>query len=1564
VAVSPTSNFRSNSEIWVLANQGANATGLNSQGGITIVETDFNPERIQIDDELLRTLFQDRNGNSIVSLPQINVGFLLGDVTGVSSFAFGNYEILATEPFNSISGGLKPEVTEIVGTDDRLTVASYNVENLNPFAGIRFEALASQVVNNLKSPDIIALQEIQDNNGPIDDGTVAADLTYQFFIDAITAADGSTYEFVNIDPENNQDGGQPGSNIRVGYLYNPERVELVPDSVRRIVDTDLSDGDAFEASRKPLVATFLFNGQEVTTINNHLTSRGGSSPLFGTIQPPRIRGEEAREAQAQILNAEVNAILSADANANVVVLGDFNGFDFEEFQRILQGGDAPVLQNLNETLPERERYTFNFQGNSQALDHLLVSNNLAANAEYDIVHVNVDYVDQQADHEPLLASLSLSNDASPDDESVRFASYNVALNRSTAGRLFEDLSTPDQQQPRNVAEIIQRVNPDVLLINEFDFDAENPLQNPQLFIENYLEVQQHPDVEPVTYDYIYIAPSNTGIASGFDLDRDGRIVTIPETPGFGNDAWGFGNFPGQFAMVLLSKYPIVTEEVRTFQNFLWKDMPGAVLPDDINTPEPNDWYSPEILEQFRLSSKSHWDVPIDVNGTVIHVLASHPTPPVFDGPENRNGLRNTDEIRFWSDYVTPNQGDYIYDDNGGIGGLEDGSHFVIMGDQNADPFDGSSTPPATLQLLENPNIQGSVDDPAITPSSEGGVAATNRQGGINLTHEGNPAFDTADFNDENPGNLRADYVLPSNNLEIDPENKGVFWLTEEDPNFERLIGDFNPDLDRENFPEGFLSSDHRLVYMDVTPVTNPDPQPFTLQILHTSDQEAGVPAFQDIPGLSAVMNALDGRYENSLKLTTGDVYIASPFFNASRDLYNNATTGNPVDQPGIADILIQNALGWDVASIGNHEFTGGDSTLLNLVAANPNWVNGNGGVGIGEGGYPGTLFPYLANNLDYSNARLPDGLAVVENGSAPLPNTLTGSVVVDVNGEDIGLIGIVTPYLKSIANTGLVEVTTLDAEGNEITGTSPINVQVDSIIANITPEVETLTQGGINKIILMTHLQESAIEQALAQQMADLGLEVDILFGGGSHRLMASEGGLPFREDETQQTTGQLLQPFPQEFASGDNKVLYVNSAANYRYLNQLVVTFDENGVVSDIGDDSGAYATDIAGVARLYGEDITTPEQVNAKADPTIVEIIDGVQGFVNELDGNIFGQADVFLNGIRGDVRTQETNLGNLLADAQSFYAEAYLAEYDLLSGLTKIDISFQNGGSIRDFIGQSLVVDDELLKLPTAANPEVDKEEGDISQLDLSNSFRFDSDLMVGTVDAEGFLALAEHMISSVETGNGRFGQIGGFRFSFDPNVPAGSRIRNLALADETGSSVEAIVQDGELVVDSSRTFSVVTSTFLANGGDSYPTVIENVVSLLDFEEPDSLGLANLQPGRQQDAVGEYLAAFFNVENGQVPYSEVDTPQTEDNRVQNLGFREDTILDDLLSGGISGVSNAVAFGALGSDLATEVSLGSVLQGPLVEANVLTGVIGNDVFLADAAVDLATFNAPELVF
>ncbi|BAY35300.1 phytase (plasmid) [Nostoc carneum NIES-2107] len=384
---------------------------------------------------------------------------------------------------------------------------------------------------------------------------------------------------------------------------------------------------------------------------------------------------------------------------------------------------------------------------------------------------------------------------------IRFSQFNASLNRNADGQLITDLSTPNNAQAKAVAEIIQRNNPDILLINEFDYTQVNPQQAVQLLQQNYLAVSQN-GATPVNYPYFYIAPSNTGIASGFDLNNNGQVVTTPGATGYGDDALGFGNFPGQYGMLLLSKYPIDTANVRTFQNFLWKDMPDALL-STISTPNSNTpWYSPEEQNALRLSSKSHWDVPIKVNGETIHVLVSHPTPPTFDGTEDRNGKRNHDEIRFWADYITPGKGDYIYDDAGKKGGIAAGSRFVIMGDQNADTVDGDSFDNAIRQLLQNPNINTN-----FIPTSPGAAQQAILQGGANVNQKGNASFDTADFADTAPGNLRTDYVLPSADLTIN--NSAVFWPLNTDPNFP-LVGTFNASL-----PGGFPSSDHRLVYADV-----------------------------------------------------------------------------------------------------------------------------------------------------------------------------------------------------------------------------------------------------------------------------------------------------------------------------------------------------------------------------------------------------------------------------------------------------------------------------------------------------------------------------------------------------------------------------------------------------------------------------------------------------------------------------------------------------------------------------------------------------------------------------
>lgn len=330
----------------------------------------------------------------------------------------------------------------------------------------------------------------------------------------------------------------------------------------------------------------------------------------------------------------------------------------------------------------------------------------------------------------------------------------------------------DHQQIKNIAEIIQRVNPDIILLNEFDYLDDNS-QALKSFITDYLNVSQQGQ-KAIDFPYYYQAPVNTGVNSGLDIDGDGIKGKLP------GDGFGYGHFPGHFGMALLSKYPIDFDQIRSFQHFKWHDMPNALMPMDPTTNKP--WYSKETWQALRLSSKSHWDVPVNVNGKTLHVLASHPTPPVFDGPEDRNGKRNHDEIRFWQDYLSAQASAYIYDDKGNKGGIKSGQSFVILGDLNASSVDGDAIETGISTLLANEKIQDAL------PQSTG--AKLHAPENINAKHH--TAF----------WRMRADYVLPSK-VGLTIQDSGVFWPLPSDDSF-RLIKDRK------------ASSDHRLVWLQLT----------------------------------------------------------------------------------------------------------------------------------------------------------------------------------------------------------------------------------------------------------------------------------------------------------------------------------------------------------------------------------------------------------------------------------------------------------------------------------------------------------------------------------------------------------------------------------------------------------------------------------------------------------------------------------------------------------------------------------------------------------------------------
>jgi predicted extracellular nuclease len=418
VVVGPRNSF---GEILVLIDNGAGASVRTARGGILVRDVDpgtvgdyrmgdFNPERIMLDD-----LF--------VTTPTVDVADRFSAAAGVMTYDFANYKIAVSSILAEIDGGLQREVTR-APSDHEVVVGTYNVENLDPSDG-SFARHADLIVNHLRSPDVIAIEEIQDNDGARNTAVTDASVTWNMLIAAIQAAGGPTYEFRQIDPVDDQDGGEPGGNIRVGFLFRTDRgVSFIDrpggDSTTATTVVDDPSGPqlsfspgrvdpmnpAYFSSRKPLVGEFRMRGKKVFVVALHLSSKGGDQPLFGRFQPPARSSEVARHAQAESVNEFVDEIVDADPNADVIVLGDVNDFDFSETVQILEGG---VLTTLMDTLPFPERYSYVFEGNSQVLDQILVSNNLLASfpIDYDPVHVNAEFADQASDHDPQVARLDL-----------------------------------------------------------------------------------------------------------------------------------------------------------------------------------------------------------------------------------------------------------------------------------------------------------------------------------------------------------------------------------------------------------------------------------------------------------------------------------------------------------------------------------------------------------------------------------------------------------------------------------------------------------------------------------------------------------------------------------------------------------------------------------------------------------------------------------------------------------------------------------------------------------------------------------------------------------------------------------------------------------------------------------------------------------------------------------------------------------------------------------------------------------------------------------------------------
>lgn len=666
--------------------------------------------------------------------------------------------------------------------------------------------------------------------------------------------------------------------------------------------------------------------------------------------------------------------------------------------------------------------------------------------------------------------------------------------------------------------------------------------------------------------------------------------------------------------------------------------------------------------------------------------------------------------------------------------------------------------------------------------------------------------------------------------------------------------------------------------------------PYTLQLLHASDLEGGVAAIDRAKYFAAIVDTLEKEYANSITLSAGDNYIPGPFFNAAGDptIFRNGGVFNNVynrhygisgfnglrEGAGRADITIMNIIGFDASAFGNHEFDAGPDAIQVIVEEDFRSPNGPD-----ADRWVGAQFPYLSSNLDFTGS----GLArlytssILENTTyqtGPVQsntgntsfNKISASTYISRGGEKIGVVGVTTPLLQQISSPGGVSVKGPGAGNNDLMALSNIvQPYIDSLIA----------QQGINKIILVTHLQQIQLEEQLAGMLNG----VDIIIAGGSDAILANPGDR-LKAGSTAYKSYPILTPN----GDGDTCAI-VSTDGEYSYVGRLIADFDPNGILipSSIRPESGPYIADSAMVSSTWGSYSAAFANPNGKA-ALVDSITSAVRGVVISKDGNVLGKSDVYLNGQREFVRTEETNFGNLSADANLWQA----LQYD-----PQVKVSIKNGGGIRAAIGEVREVSPGVYEfLPPQANPVSGKVEGEVSQLDIENSLRFNNGLTVLDLTATGLKQIIEHGVAAWAPGAtpGQMCQVGGVEFTFDPTQSAGSRIQSMVIVDTSGNVTDTIVRNGSVYGNATRTIKVVTLDFLAGGGDSYPYPAL-ATNLVDLDTVSTLGAGNstfAPVGSEQDAIAEYLLSHF----ASNPYDIEDVAIEEDQRIQNLSVKADEI------------------------------------------------------------------------
>ncbi|MFP7297219.1 5'-nucleotidase C-terminal domain-containing protein [Neobacillus niacini] len=1344
-------------EVPVIAGKIAGKT-YTTPGGVPISENNMNPERLHLlfDDET----FVSKTGDTFN-----------GTVTGVITYTFQNYKILtdtsALPPL--VESDYAQEVTDIVKDDEKLTVATYNMENYTSANAAKTNKIAESIVENLNIPDIVGLVEVQDNNGESAGGT-AADQNYQALIDAIKAHGGPTYKWTDIEPANNQDGGAPNGNIRVGYIYNPERVTLkagTKGTAEQAVGYEdgaltLNPGridpanDAFAQSRKPLAAQFTFNGEDVIVINNHFNSKGGDQPIFGKNQPPVLGSEAQRMAIAGVVNEFVDDVKSKNPDANIVVMGDLNDFEFSNPLQALKGD---VLTNLIEKVPAAERFTYNYQGNSQVLDHLLVSNNLANGAEIDIVHINSPFMESHgrvSDHDPILAQLDLGGEK-PTDE------FNLSILH------VNDTHANVQQYPKltSVVKEVRGEKANSLLVDAGDVFSGT------LYFNQYQGKADLWFMNNLGYDAMTFG--------NHEFDKDSNVLAS-----FIKEA----QFPFVSANVNVSKDPVL----------------GALFSDELNTASEGGKIYPAIIKE--------------VDGEKVGIFGLTTEDTTFLASPS-------DDIVFENAIEKAEQTVAALEEQG-INKIVVLSHLGYGQDQElAEAVDGVDVIVGghTHTKLDQPVVVEKDEPTVIVQANEylkflGVLDVTFDNNGVVIAHEGELLDVNSFTEDEEAAAKVAEFTGPleelkktvvgSTSVVLDGERANV---RSKETNLGNLITDAMVEKANSMVPGTFIGMQNgggiraSIDEGDVTLGEIHTVMPFanllvTLDLTgaeilaalehSVSKVESGAGQFMQVSGIqfkydtakpagervwevkvltaegyaeldltktySVATNAFvadggdgytmfkqakdEGRIHELLivdyEILTGYFEKNSPVFPkvegrivAGEEPFNlsimhvNDSHANVEQYPKLTSAVKEvrgekpNSLLVDAGDV----FSG--TLYFNQYQGKADlWFMNNLGYDAMTFGnhefdkdsnvlasfIKEAQFPFVSANVNVSKDPVLGALFSDELNTASEGGKIYPAIIKEVDGEKVGIFGLTT------------EDTTFLASPSD-------DIVFENAIEKAEQTVAALEEQGINKIVVLSHLGYGQ-----DQELAEAVDGVDVIVGGHTHT--------------------KLDQPVVVE---KDEPTVIVQANEYLKFLGVLDVTFDNNGVV-------------IAHEGELLDvNSFTEDEEAAAK----VAEFT----GPLEELKKTVVGSTSVVLDGERANVRSKETNLGNLITDAMVEKANS------MVPGTF---IGMQNGGGIRASI-----------------------DEGDVTLGEIHTVMPF-ANLLV-TLDLTGaeILAALEHSVSKVESGAGQFMQVSGIQFKYDPAKPAGERVWD----------VKVLTAEGYAELDLTKTYSVATNAFVADGGDGY-------------------------------------------------------------------------------------------------------------------------------------------------